>query len=54
MLTDWGLPLHSFLIWLPIGALLIHRGDSWDSLQREEKPRVPEGSRRGPMRTADA
>lgn len=39
MLTEWELPLHSFLIWLPIGALLVHRGDSWDSLQRE-KPQL--------------
>lgn len=36
MLTEWELPLHSFLIWLPIGALLIHRGDSRDSLRREK------------------
>lgn len=39
MLTEWELPLHSFLIWLPIRALLVHRGDSWDSLQRE-KPQL--------------
>lgn len=37
MLTEWELPLHSFLIWLPIRALLVHRGDSWDSLQRERR-----------------
>lgn len=54
MLTDWGLPLHSFLIWLPVGALLIHRGDRWDSLQRQEKPWVPGGSQRGPTCTATA
>lgn len=36
MLTEWELPLHSFLIRLPIGALLIHRGDSRDSLRREK------------------
>jgi len=53
MLTDWGLPLHSFLIWLPIRALLVHGSDSWDGLQGEEKPWAPEGSQRGPIRTAD-
>lgn len=52
MLADWGLPLHSFLIRLPVGALLIHRSDSWDSLRREEKPWAPGGSQRAAIRTA--
>lgn len=44
MRRGWKLPLHSFLIWLPIGALLVHGGDCWHSLWREEKPWVPESS----------
>lgn len=39
-LPDATLPLHSFLIWLPIRALLIHRGNCRHCLQRDRKERL--------------
>ena len=39
-LPDATLPLHSFLIWLPIRALLVHRGDCWHCLRKDRKEKL--------------
>jgi hypothetical protein len=39
-LADATLPLHSLLIWLPIRALLVHRGNCWHCLQRDRKEKL--------------
>lgn len=39
-LPDVTLPLHSFLIWLPIRALLVHRGNCWHCLKRDRKEKL--------------
>lgn len=36
-LPDATLPLHSFLIWLPVRALLVHRGNCWHCLTETER-----------------
>lgn len=35
--ADATLPLHSFLIWLPVRALLVHRGHCWHRLTETER-----------------
>lgn len=39
-LPDATLPLHSFLIRLPIWALLVHRGNCWHCLKRDRKEKL--------------